>query len=233
MRINKYISSAGVCSRRGADKLVEEKKVKINGKIAETGNVIDTEKDIVEVNGQIIKINEKKVYFILNKPMKVLTTLKDERGRKTVLDIVKEEERIFPIGRLDYDTEGLLIMTNDGELYNRIIHPKSEVYKKYYAKITGKLSDKSKNKLQTGIILEDGKTLPAKLKIIKENYDVSEVEISIREGRNRQVRRMFKACGNEVLYLKRIAIGEMELGDIPIGKYRQLTNREVEYLYSF
>lgn len=232
IRINKFIAESGVCSRRAADKLIEQGKVKINGVTAECGSVINPETDKVEVEGKGITQEEKKVYFMLNKPEKVLTAAKDERGRKTVLDIVRENERVFPIGRLDFETEGLLILTNDGELYNRIIHPKAEVYKKYIAVISGRLTNDEKSRLINGINLEDGKTLPARVRIVGEEKGNNIVEISIREGRNRQVRRMFKACGHLVLKLKRVAIGNLELQSLKVGQYRELSKDEVKYLYS-
>lgn len=229
-RINKYLAAAGVASRRKVDAMIEEGKVKINGKTAEIGQVIDTEKDKITINGKEIKPQEEKVYFMINKPSGVLTAASDYSSRKLVVDLIETKHRIFPIGRLDYETEGLLIMTNDGDLFNRIIHPSSEVFKKYYAKVTGEITEAEADKLRKGILLKDGKTLPAKVNILKSNKDCSEVEIEIREGKNRQVRRMFDSIKHEVTYLKRVAIGELEIGKLKKGEYRELKKSELTYL---
>lgn len=229
-RINKYLSSAGVASRRKVDALIEKGVVKINGKVAEIGQVVDTEKDIVTVEGKEVKQQEEKVYFMINKPSGVLTAASDYTDRKLIVDLIKTKHRVFPIGRLDFETEGLLILTNDGELFNKIIHPKSEVFKKYYAKVVGLLTEQEAEKLRKGINLKDGLTLPAKVKVLKTCKDFSEVEIEIREGRNRQVRRMFDFIKHEVIYLKRIAIGELGIGNLKKGEYRELSKKELEYL---
>jgi len=232
MRINKFLANKGICSRREADKLIEDGKVEVNGKKATTGEKVD-EKDYIKINGKKIGIEEeKKVYILLNKPKKCLCSSKDDRGRKTVVDMVNAKERIYPIGRLDYDTEGLIILTNDGGLYNKVIHPRSEVYKTYIAKIWGKITKDKLDALSRGVRLEDGMTLPAKLKLIKSDDRISQVEISIREGRNRQVRRMFDAVGHKVQELQRTSIGEIKVEDLEIGKWRELSKKEIKYLYN-
>ena len=176
--------------------------------------------------------SENKVYFLLNKPKGVLSASKDDRGRKTVVDLIDTKERLYPIGRLDSDTEGAIILTNDGDIFNKVIHPKGEIYKEYFAIVKGEIRDKDLSRLARGINLEDGITLPAKTKILKRAQGRSEVIIAIREGKNRQVRRMFDAVKHPVVYLRREAIGKINLGDLELGKYRKLTSQEINYLKS-
>ena len=231
-RINKYLAGLGIASRRKIDEMITARRIKVNGKIIENGVKV-TDKDIIEIdNKKINKKQEKKVYYILNKPLDVISAASDDRGRKTVVDYIRCKERIFPIGRLDYNTTGLIILTNDGELFNKIIHPKAEVFKKYEAVIKGKIDEKDIKKLENGVKLEDGMTLPAKVEVIDINERRSIVDISIREGRNRQVRRMFAELGYRVINLQRKEIGNMTLGNLRVGQYRELTKKEVEYLYS-
>ena len=233
MRINKFLSTLGIASRRTIDKYIEEGRITVNGNTAITGMDI-SENDNIFIDGEKIKTNidEKKVYFMLNKPLEVLSSSSDNRGRKTVVDLIKTDKRIFPIGRLDYMTSGLILLTNDGELFNRIVHPKSEIYKKYYVKIFGEIKKEEIAELKKGVLLNDGKTLPAKISGIKYDKNKTSMYISIREGRNRQIRRMIEKFGYKVLMLRREKIGELSLGDLPEGKYRELTKQEVEYLYS-
>lgn len=233
VRINKILANLGIGSRREIDKLVNEKKIKINGKIIESGEKISYD-DIVEINGKIIKLEKKeeKKYFLLNKPVGIISASKDDRGRKTVIDLVKTSKRIYPVGRLDYNTEGLIILTDDGELFNRIIHPRKEVYKTYVAEVSGFLRDENIEKLRKGIPLEEGMTLEAQVNLLSRSKIKSIIEIAIREGRNRQIRRMLEFVGNRVDKLKRIKIGELSIEGLEIGSYRELTPREVEYLYS-
>ena len=233
MRINKFLSSLGIASRRAIDKYIEEGRIKVNGVIASTGIDI-TEDDEIYIDNKKIETKriEEKVYFILNKPLEVLSASSDDRGRKTVVDLIKTDKRIFPIGRLDYMTSGLILLTNDGELFNRLVHPKSEIYKKYYIKVFGEVKKEEIEELKKGVLLEDGKTLPAKVSGIKYDKNKTSMYISIREGRNRQIRRMIEKFGYKVLMLRREKIGELSLGDLPEGKYRELTVQEIEYLYS-
>ena len=233
MRINKFLSSLGIASRRAIDKYIEEGRIKVNGVIASTGIDI-TEDDEIYIDNKKIETKriEEKVYFMLNKPLEVLSASSDDRGRKTVVDLIKTDKRIFPIGRLDYMTSGLILLTNDGELFNRLVHPKSEIYKKYYIKVFGEVKKEEIEELKKGILLEDGKTLPAKVSGIKYDKNKTSMYISIREGRNRQIRRMIEKFGYKVLMLRREKIGELSLGDLKEGKYRELTREEIEYLYS-
>ncbi|MGP1428765.1 MAG: pseudouridine synthase [Fusobacterium sp.] len=233
MRINKFLSSLGVASRRAIDKYIEEGRIKVNGAVASTGIDI-TEDDEIYIDNKKIETKriEEKVYFMLNKPLEVLSASSDDRGRKTVVDLIKTDKRIFPIGRLDYMTSGLILLTNDGELFNRLVHPKSEIYKKYYIKVFGEVKKEEIEELKKGVLLEDGKTLPAKVSGVKYDKNKTSMYISIREGRNRQIRRMIKKFGYKVLMLRREKIGELSLGDLKEGKYRELTKEEIEYLYS-
>ncbi len=233
MRINKFLSSLGIASRRAIDKYIEEGRIKVNGVIASTGIDV-TEEDEIYIDDKKIETNriEEKVYFMLNKPLGVLSASSDDRGRKTVVDLIKTDKRIFPIGRLDYMTSGLILLTNDGELFNRLVHPKSEIYKKYYIKVFGEVKKEEIEELKKGVLLEDGKTLPAKVSGIKYDKNKTSMYISIREGRNRQIRRMIEKFGYKVLMLRREKIGELSLGDLKEGKYRELTKEEIEYLYS-
>ena len=233
MRINKFLSSLGIASRRAIDRYIEEGRIKVNGVIASTGIDV-TEEDEIYIDNKKIETNriEEKVYFMLNKPLEVLSASSDDRGRKTVVDLIKTDKRIFPIGRLDYMTSGLILLTNDGELFNRLVHPKSEIYKKYYIKVFGEVKKEEIEELKKGVLLEDGKTLPAKISGIKYDKNKTSMYISIREGRNRQIRRMIEKFGYKVLMLRREKIGELFLGDLKEGKYRELTKEEIEYLYS-
>ncbi|MCQ2551612.1 MAG: rRNA pseudouridine synthase [Clostridia bacterium] len=231
MRINKYIASSGLCSRRKADELIANGNVKVNGASMREPGYDVKEQDKVEVNGKLIQVNSKMEYLVINKPLGVVTTVSDDRDRETVMDIVKDvDARLFPVGRLDYNTSGLLIMTNDGDLAYRLTHPKHNIYKTYIAEVAGVLSDAKVNKLRNGVDIGGFVTSPAKVKVIKGTKSTSVVEISIHEGKNRQVRKMFKAVGNPVLSLERVAIGDLKLGRLKEGGYRKLKHEEVEYL---
>ena len=232
-RINKYLAELGIGSRRAVDKMIEEKRIKVNGILAESGIKVNEEDEIL-INGKPVNTKSKseKVYFILNKPKRVLSTAKDERGRKTVVDMIDTKERIFPIGRLDYDTEGLLLLTNDGEVFNKVIHPRTEVYKTYLVEARGNINMTTLNKLKRGIMLDDKITLPAKAKILLADERHTVLHFAIKEGRNRQVRRMFEIVGHPVINLKRIMLGELNLEGLEVGEYRPLTKKEINYLYS-
>ena len=231
MRINKYIAQAGIASRRKADELIANGNVRINGAVMREPGYDVSQEDRVEVNGRIIKAETKHVYLLVNKPLGMVTTVSDDRGRSTVMDIVKDiDARLFPVGRLDYNTTGALIMTNDGELSYRLTHPKHEVYKTYRARVAGLLSAEKAAKLRKGVDIGGFVTSNAKVNVIKGNSHSTIVEISIHEGKNRQVRKMFAAVGNPVQELSRIAIGEVRLGYLKEGHYRKLTKQEIEYL---
>ena len=213
-RLQKYMAGCGVASRRKCEELILAGKVKVNGiVIDELGCKVDQAKDIVEYNGSVITKEERKVYIMLNKPEDVITSVKDEKGRKTVIDIVKTEERIFTIGRLDYDSSGLIILTNDGDLYNKIIHPRVELDKKYVAVVKGEVSLDDKEQFENGIDIGGYITAPAKLKMLDYSHrrDISTIEVCIHEGKNRQIRKMCAALGHDVVSLKRVSVGHIRL----------------------
>ncbi|SHH50208.1 pseudouridine synthase [Tepidibacter thalassicus] len=234
MRLNKYMALCGVASRRKSDELIKNKKVKVNGKIIdELGVDIDINKDIVEVDGKKIYLKNKKVYIILNKPEGYVTTVKDQFNRKKVLDLVENiDERIYPIGRLDYETSGLLFLTNDGELTYKLTHPKHEITKTYIAKLKGIPNENKIKEFEKGLKIENYITAPAKFKILKKENGISICEIKIHEGKNRQVRKMCKAIGHPVLSLKRVSMGNIKLGNLKKGEWRYLTEDEIKYLKS-
>ena len=232
IRINKYIASTGAAARRKVDSMIDDGRITVNDKKATHGEMVDPDMDIVKIDGEIIGKKEENVYYILNKPSKVICAVTGEDDRKCVVELIDDSRRIFPIGRLDYETEGLIILTNDGELYNRVVHPRAELFKGYFAKVKGRLEKKSIQDLRYGVNLEDGMTLPARVELISAGEKQSEVFIAIREGRNRQVRRMFEKVGHEVLFLKRTAIGDIMLGELGTGEYRELTDKELNYLKS-
>ncbi|MGL4988408.1 MAG: pseudouridine synthase, partial [Cetobacterium sp.] len=228
-----YLAQNGYASRREIDKLVENGDIKVNGKDTTPGQKV-TDDDKIYIKGKLFEKvkSEDKVYYLLHKPKGVLSASKDDRGRKTVVDFIDTKERLYPIGRLDSDTEGAIILTNDGDVFNRVIHPKGEIYKEYFAILKGEIRDKDLSRVAKGVLLEDGQTLPAKTKILKRAQGRSEVIIAIREGKNRQIRRMFDAVKHPVVYLRRDAIGKINLADLEVGKYRKLTGHEIKYLKS-
>ncbi len=236
MRINKYIALCGVASRRKAEELILAGRIKVNDNVVtELSYQVDEENDIVKVDDKIIKEENKLVYILLNKPEGYITTVKDQFDRESVLDLVTDiKERVYPIGRLDYETSGLLLLTNDGDLTYKLTHPKHEVDKTYVARVKGKLTPDEIKMFKSGLKIEDYVTAPAKLKVIRydEKSDVSLLEIKIHEGKNRQVRKMCKAINHPVLRLKRTAMGKIRIGECEIGKYRHLTEDEVKYLKS-
>ena len=236
MRINKYIASCGVASRRKAEELILNKKVKVNGRIIEELSFqVDEKRDIVEVDGERISLDEKEVYILLNKPEGYITTVKDQFDRPNVIDLLSGvSERVYPVGRLDYETSGLLLLTNDGDLTFKLTHPKHEIDKTYIAMVKGELTSDEIQNFKSGLYIEDYKTAPAKLRVLyyDKNKDISKLEIKIHEGKNRQVRKMCKAINHPVLRLKRVAMDKITLNDCKVGEYRHLTEAEVNYLKS-
>lgn len=228
-RLNKYLADCGVGSRRECDKLIADGCVKINGKIASLGANVE-ENDSVSVNGRRVTPKTKNYYIMLHKPKGCVTTVKDDLGRKTVMDFVDIKARLFPVGRLDYDTEGLLILTNDGDVANKLTHPKNNVEKVYVARLSGSLTEAERQTLERGVEIDGRKTMPARVKILAKDEHHTRVEVTITEGRNRQVKKMFESVGKEVEFLKRVAEGELRLGGLQRGKYRFLNEREIEYL---
>lgn len=236
-RLQKYMARCGVASRRKCEEIILSGEVRINDNIvSELGVKINPEKDTVTYKGNIIKPEEKKLYIMLNKPEGYITSVKDEKGRKTILDLVKVEERIYPIGRLDYDSSGLILLTNDGDIYNKIIHPRVNIGKKYIATCRGEFSKEEIKRFESGIDIGGYITAEAKMTLLdiekKNNLVNSVVEIIIHEGKNRQIRRMCEALGHEVLSLKRVEVGSIKLGYLKKGQWRNLTDEELKYINS-
>ncbi len=227
IRINKYIANSGVCSRRKAEEYIQEGKVLINGSVnTELGYKVK-EGDVVIVNGKQISLEENKVYIMLNKPKGYVTTAKEQFGRPSVLDIVKVEERVYPVGRLDMDSEGLLILTNDGEFSNNIIHPTKHITKKYEVVLKENITEPAIKKLENGVDIGGYVTRPAKVEKVSDK----KILITIGEGKNRQVRRMIETVDNKVLNLKRIAIGGLKLDKLKSGEYIKLDEKLVNKIF--
>ena len=235
VRLQKYIAMCGVASRRKAEELIQEGRVSVNGsKVTEQGVKVEIGADDVSVDGEPIKAKNKKYYIMLNKPVGYVSTAKDQFDRPTVVDLVKKDltdVRIFPVGRLDYETEGLLLLTNDGDFTYKVTHPKFHMEKTYIATVKGGMTISGMNKLRNGVYIDDNfKTSPAKAEILDAVDGHTFVKITIHEGKNRQVRKMFEAIGCTVVGLQRISIGTVELGNLPLGRWRHLTSHEVNYL---
>jgi len=233
IRLNKYLSAAGVSSRREADRLIEQGRIRVNGKIVQIlGSKVDENKDRIEVDGKIVEGTQEKVYMILNKPPEFLVTLKDPLQRPTIKDLLpKLKTRLFPVGRLDFASEGLLMMTNDGELANRLIHPRYEMKKIYLVKIKGHPEKEKLSKIERGISLDGKKTAPAKIFLASSSPRRSLYKIELHEGRRREIRRMFEAIGFRVLLLRRIKFAGLTLDGLNPGDWRYLTDKEVQTLY--
>lgn len=232
MRLAKYLAGQGVASRRKSEELIAEGRVSVNGNIIkEQGFKIDPLQDKVEVDGHMLQTADK-VYLLLYKPAGYISSVSDPWGRPVVTDLIKEEKnrRIYPVGRLDLDTEGLLLMTNDGDFANSIIHPRYKMDKKYEAMVQGKVTKDAIKHLQKGILLEDGMTAPAGVKVLKHSSDKTLLEVIIHEGRKRQVRRMLEAVGHPVIHLKRTEVGFLTLKGLKDGEYRYLNSQEVKKL---
>ena len=230
MRLNKYIAHSGVCSRRKADELIQQGEVTVNGLQAECGYDV-TEGDVVSVAGRTITPEKRLVYYILNKPAGYITTSEDEQGRPTVLDLMPDiSERIYPVGRLDFNTSGMLIMTNDGDLAHKLTSPHKNIFKTYLAEVSGLFLRKDAARLQKGVDIGGYMTKPAEVEILRQGADTTVVQIRISEGKNRQVRKMFEAVGHKVLKLQRTAIGDLKMAHLREGMYRKMTVHELEYL---
>lgn len=233
VRLQKYIAMCGVASRRAAEELIAKGVVKVNGEtIREQGVKVEIGADRVWVSGEEIRPVQKKYYIMLNKPAGYVSTVQDQFDRPTVLDLLEGEikSRIFPVGRLDYETEGLLLLTNDGDFTYRVTHPKFKVQKTYIATVQGNLTIKGLSALRRGVQLEDFKTAPAEVEILEGEKGKNILQITIHEGHNRQVRRMVEAIGCKVAQLRRVSVGKVELGNLPLGRWRHLTSHEIHYL---
>ncbi len=231
-RLQKVLAGAGIASRRHCEELILAGKIKVNGVVVRTlGSKVDPEKDKIEVEGKLLITEAPKIYIILNKPAGYVTTAYDPQGRPTVLDLVRDAgARVYPVGRLDFDTEGLLLLTNDGELTYALTHPKHEVGKTYLALVQGVPGPDKLKRFQKGLRLADGPTAPAKVRLMKTVRNNAWLEITIHEGRNRQLRRMCETIGHPVFRLKRIKLGFLTMDKLEEGKYRQLTKEEVSKL---
>ncbi len=232
-RLQKIISAYGLASRREAEKLIEEGEVKVNGKTAVLGEKADPERDRIEVGGVRLTAAGERVYIMLHKPRGFVTTMSDERGRRTVADLVKDcPARVYPVGRLDYNSEGLLIMTNDGNVANKLMHPSHEIPKTYMTKVRGGDIDSSVAALGEEMVIDGRKLAPASVKILEVIGDEATLSITICEGRNRQIRKMCEQTGLTVKRLKRISEGKLALGDLRYGKWRYLSPDEIKYIRS-
>lgn len=226
LRINKYIALSGFCSRRKADELIDIGRVTINKDVAKKGDEV-RENDIVRIDGERVRVKlDQYEYYILNKPKRVICSNEDKFGRVTAVSLINSNKRLFTYGRLDYLTEGLIIVSNDGDLYNKIMHPRQKLYKSYIATIDKEITENHIEALSHGVVIDGVKTAPAKVKVLTK----TEVRIAIFEGRNRQIRKMFEVLGYFVKSLKRVKVGELTLKNLEVGKYRKLTKDEIEYL---
>lgn len=233
IRLQKYFTDCGVMSRRAAERAIDEGLVKVNGHTAHLGQKIIPGKDRVEYNGEIIimKKTSEKLYIMLNKPRGVITSLSDEKGRRCVADLIKDvPERVYPVGRLDYNSDGLLLLSNDGEFTNHLTHPRHEIPKYYFVKVAGHVTSEQMHALTAPMTVDGYRLEPVEVEL----YDITEtssiLQFRLCEGRNRQIRKMCEKVGLRVLRLKRVAIGAIELGELPVGKWRYLTAKEVRYL---
>lgn len=231
-RLQKIISAAGITSRRASEALIQGGQVAVNGVVVtELGSKADPSKDTITVDGKVLKVSEQRLYILLNKPPGFITALKDGQGRPLVTDLLKDvPDRVYPVGRLDYNTEGLLLLTNDGDWANRLMHPRNEIEKEYHVRVRGKVIDQQLKRMAEGVELEDGKTAPAVVNLVKSGDLNDWISVAIHEGRNRQVRRMCEAVSLSVVRLKRIRYGTLALGTLRSGQFRYLSDAEVREL---
>lgn len=232
LRLQKYLADCGVASRRGAEELIKQGRVSVNGEpIREMGIKVDEERDVIEFDGQLLRPQTKMIYVMLHKPAGFVTTVSDDKDRDTVMSLVSEiPARIYPVGRLDYDTEGLLLLTNDGDITYKITHPKNNIKKTYEAEVTGNITMDTITRLRNGVVLDGRRTEKAEVEVIGATRLGTKLRITIHEGRNRQVRRMFEAVGCIVKRLIRVEEAGLKLGHLPLGKWRRLSDSEVNML---
>lgn len=231
MRLNKFIAGAGITSRRGADRLITEGRVTVNGRRAELGTEIDPQADHVKVNGKLIHLSDEKIYLLLNKPPGYICSLKDPGNRPLVTDLVGEyrHKRVYPVGRLDFNSEGLIILTNDGDFALEIGHPSTGPEKTYHVRVRGRPEERTLEKMRKGIVIDNKKTRPASVRLLKERKNAW-LEITIKEGRNRQIRKMFQALGHPVVKLRRVKIGPLTISGMKPGQFRLLDRAEIDRL---
>jgi len=230
-RLQKIIASSGLCSRRAAEKLIDEGRITVNGRVASIGDSADDEKDLILIDSNPLPKNGQRTYIILNKPRGYITAMSDDRGRKTVAELTNDVgERVFPVGRLDYDSEGLLIMTNDGELSHKLMHPSSNIKKTYETRVKGEGIESAVRTLRSPLVIDGYKINPAEVKLMNLTENGAVLSITISEGKNRQIRKMCEQAGLEVIRLKRVSEGSLKLGSLPVGKWRYLTEAEIENL---
>lgn len=233
MRINKYIASCGVCSRRGAEDYIKQGLVKVNDKIVTNlATDINVGIDKVTISNQVIKPVEDKVYYMLNKPKGYISSLSDDRNRKSIIDLLNTDKRVFPIGRLDYESEGLLLLTNDGELAYKLTHPKFAIEKKYIVKVNGQMKESELAVLRAGVVIDGIRYSKCRVKVLEYKENLSRIEVVLTEGKNREIRKMFSAINKEVIFLKRTEIAGIRLGGLSRGEIRPLNEQEIRYLKS-
>ena len=232
MRLQKYLASSGVASRRNAEQMILDGRVSVNGEIVRVlGTQVDDLSDTVQVDGCIVRPETEKHYLAYNKPVGEVTTVSDPEGRATVMDRFRDYPVLLsPVGRLDYDSEGLLLLTNDGDLMNKVLHPSFEIQKSYLTKVSNNVSDQEIRMLRKGVIIDGKLTSPAEVRLIRHDTFSTDLLITIHEGRNRQVRKMIEAVGHQVVRLKRVRFGPVQLGDLPSGMWRKLTDEEIQKL---
>ena len=232
MRLQKYLASCGVASRRNAEKMITEGRITVNGEtVTELGTQVDENADEVRVDGQTVRPETEKHYIAYNKPVGEVTTVRDPEGRDTVMDRFRDYPvRLFPVGRLDYDSEGLLLLTNDGELMNQLLHPRFEIPKSYLTRVSNAVTPEEIRTLRKGVMIDGRLTSPAEVRLVRQDTFSADLLITIHEGRNRQVRKMVDAIGHQVVRLKRVRFGPVQLGDLPSGMWRKLTDEEIAKL---
>lgn len=231
-RLQKILAEMGIASRRHSEEIIEEGRVTVNGQVATLGSKADIERDHIKLDGKILNKTEPKVYFAFHKPPGVVTSISDPEGRPTVKDYLDRIKfRVYPVGRLDFDSEGLLLVTNDGDFAHAVLHPTRKLPKIYMVKVKGEMDDETALKLSRGIKLDDGMTAPAKVRKLKQLKENSWVEVTLHEGKKRQIRRMMNKVGHQVIRLKRIAVGPVILGELPLGGLRPLSVEEIQAVY--
>lgn len=230
MRINKFLASCGIASRRKVEEYILDGRITVNGQVTTNLSTDILECDVVLFDGKPVKNREEFEYYMLNKPVGYISSAQDDRNRKTVVSLIKTSARIYPVGRLDFNSEGLLLLTNDGELTNKLTHPKHNIGKTYIVKINSSITDREVNLVRNGVTIDDYKLHPCKIKVLDGSENYTRFEITIFEGRNREIRKMFEVINKQVVYLKRIKIENLKLGNLKTGEYRKLTKSEIDYL---